>query len=107
MLGPPPSKEEAQEHYEHHFKKWAKREPEEARHFTAEGAFNPNLQPHQFNVYWAHSKESIKAGRLEEGVSNVTVLGHGSLAGNIRAKLVAESMVVGRGKEPTRTEWVP
>ena len=107
MLGPPPTKAEKQAAYEATFKQWAKREPEMAKHFTASGKYNRNLSAHQFVVHWAHSKESIKAGRLEEGHSNVTVLGHDSERGNIRAKMVAEQMVIGRGKEPTRTEWIP
>jgi len=103
----PESEDEKQRAYVHRFKQWAKREPEMARRFDSQGRPVPLLAPHQFNVYWAHSKDSIKEGRLEEGVSNVTVLGANSLRGNIRAKRVAESMVASRGKEPTRTEWIP
>lgn len=102
-----PSKEERQASYEYHFAQWAKREPELARHFDEKGKAHPLLQPHQFNVYWSKSKDDLKAGRLEQGVSNVTVLGARSLTGNIKAKRVAEQMVAGRGVEPTRTEWVP
>jgi hypothetical protein len=65
------------------------------------------LSNHQFNVFWANNKDTLKEGKLNEGVSNVTVQDEDSLEGNIRAKLAAEQMVAGRGKEPTRTEWIP
>lgn len=103
----PDTPEQRKAAYVARFKQWAKREPELALRFDSQGNHIPILQPHQFNVYWAHSKDSIKEGRLEEGVSNVTILGGRGLQGNIRAKLAAEQMVAGRGKEPTRTEWVP
>jgi hypothetical protein len=103
----PESKAEKQRAYEHRFAKWAKREPELARSFDEKGKHHPMLQPHQFNVYWSHSKDDLKEGRLEQGVSNVTVLGGRGLEGNIRARRTAEQMVAARGKEPTRTEWVP
>lgn len=103
----PETPEEKQAAYEHRFKEWAKREPELARHFDERGKALPLLQPHQFNVYWSKSKDDLKQGKVEQGVSNVTVLAHRSLAGNIRAKMIAEQMVAARGLEPTRTEWVP
>lgn len=93
--------------YKRAHKEWAKKNPDMAKNLTPSGNYHPILSPHQFNVYWAHSKDSIKEGRLEEGVSNITVLAGRGLRGNIRAKRVAEQMVIGRGKEPTRTEWVP
>jgi hypothetical protein len=102
----PSSKEQDQAAYEHRFAQWAKREPGLAQGFDAKGNHRV-LQPHQFNVYWSKSKDDLKAGRVEQGVSNVTVLGHHSLQGNLKAKLVAEQMVAARGLEPTRTEWVP
>jgi hypothetical protein len=102
----PDSPEMKQAAYEHRFKAWAKREPGLAQGFDERGNHRM-LQPHQFNVYWSRSKDDLKEGRVEQGVSNVTVLAHHSLEGNIKAKLVAEQMVAGRGLEPTRTEWVP
>lgn len=68
---------------------------------------NSNLSAHQFQVYWSKSKDDLKEGRVEQGVSNVSVQDDDTLEGNIRAKLTAEQMVAGRGLEPTRTEWVP
>lgn len=64
---------------------------------------NPNLSKHQFIVYWAHSKDTLKEGGVDEGHSFVTVADESHTA----AKLTAEQMVAARGKEPTRTEWVP
>lgn len=103
----PESADEKKRAYEHVYKQWAKREPELAQGFTTSGKHHPLLQSHQFNVYWSQSKDDLKEGKLEQGVSNVTVLGGRGLRGNIRAKRVAEQMVAGRGLEPTRTEWVP
>lgn len=107
MLGPPPSKEEKQAAYRQTFKQWAKREPRMAARFDNDGNHVPLLSNHQFNVYWSKSKDELKKGNVEQGVSNVTVQGANSLRGNIRAKRVAEQMVAGRGLEPTRTEWIP
>jgi len=103
----PSSKAEEQAAYEHRFKQWAQREPELARRFDEKGAPLSLLQAHQFNVHWSKSKDDLKQGRVEQGVSNVTILGARSLEGNIRARMAAEQMVAGRGLEPTRTEWVP
>lgn len=103
----PESKADKEAAYRHTFKKWAKREPELARRFDSEGNHVPLLSNHQFNVYWSKSKDTLKEGKVEQGVSNVTVQAHNSLRGNIRARRIAEQMVAGRGLEPTRTEWIP
>lgn len=64
---------------------------------------NRNLSRHQFQVYWSKSKDELKEGRVEQGVSNVT-----TLAGDPdEGRLIAEQMVASRGLEPTRVEWVP
>ena len=63
---------------------------------------NPNLSQHQFQVFWSKSKNDLKEGRVEQGVSHVTVEDEDSDEGYWRARLTAEQMVAGRGMEPTR-----
>lgn len=64
---------------------------------------NPNLSRHQFRVQWATNKDTLKEGELDAGHSYLNVL-----AGSVdEGRLMAEQMVAARGREPTKTDWVP
>lgn len=59
-------------------------------------------ETHVVDVDWAHSKDTLKEGKLKAGRSRVSVLA----SNKEQARLIAQQMVAARGKEPTGSTWV-